>query len=215
MKGLALQMFGLLPNRNLRRLSGYFLAELGKKTYVQPTDNRGRLQWLSTGQPMHFDMFQVILNILHENTEVHGLSSRSKVLLDELRLEFDWVESEKTFLIHENAGNSIWWTFAGKLFNASMAESLAGEADKVPTDNLGISFIQTYNAADLRKKIQAVLSGPKEKVMIPIDEDFIQELKFSGCLSQQNIDWKLSERYKVDSVFDQISAMPVSVMKFS
>lgn len=186
-----------------------------KKAYVEPTKNRGRSQWLSAGQPMHFQMCQSIAEVLDGTSTPEGLSSRAESLLEDLRDEFGWVEAGKTALLYDDDGNAVWWTFAGKLFNASIAESLAGEADKVSTDNLGISFTRVYDVKALLKKIRKVLSGSKDQVMLPLEEDFIQELKFSECLSQSNIDWELAERYRVGEVFDELAGQEVRVLKSS
>ncbi|WP_252180108.1 DEAD/DEAH box helicase [Endozoicomonas sp. 4G] len=186
-----------------------------KKAYVEPTENRGRSQWLSAGQPMHFQMCQAIAEVLDGTSTPEGLSTRAESLLEDLREEFGWVETGKTALLYDDDGNAVWWTFAGKLFNASMAESLAGEADKVATDNLGISFTRVYDVKALLTKIRKVLEGSKDQVMLSLEEDFIQELKFSECLSQANIDWELAERYRVEDVFDELARKVVGVLKSS
>lgn len=183
-----------------------------KKAYVQPTENRGRSQWLSAGQPMHFEMCQAISKVLLVDTSVDFLSSRAEALLDEIREEFEWVETAKNHLIQDNQGNAIWWTFAGKLFNASLAESLAGEAEKVTTDNLGISFSQVYDIKQLLENIRSVMSGSREDIIVPIEEDFIQELKFSECLSQMNIELELSERFKVGDSFCCLAKQSVKLL---
>ena len=184
-----------------------------KRAFVEPTENRGRSQWLSAGQPMHFPMCQAIAKVLSNDAIPDGLSIRAQSLLAELREEFAWVESERTTLLYDDDGNAVWWTFAGKLFNASMAESLASEADKIATDNIGISFTRVYDIKALLKKIREVLAGSRDDVMIPIEEDFIQELKFAECLSQKNIDWELSERYRVGEAFNIVAGRNISVLK--
>ena len=184
-----------------------------KRAFVEPTENRGRSQWLSAGQPMHFPMCQAIANIFTQEEVPDGLSNRALELLEKLRDEFDWVEPGKTSLLYDEDGNGTWWTFAGKLFNASMAESLAGEADKVTTDNLGISFTRIYNVKTLVDKIRSALRDSSENVIVPLEEEFIQELKFSECLSQKNIDWELAQRYQVDEAFSAMQRKKVSVLK--
>nr|MDT0250550.1 DEAD/DEAH box helicase [Endozoicomonas sp.] len=184
-----------------------------KRAFVEPTENRGRSQWLSAGQPMHFQMCQTIAKVLSETSIPDGLSSRAASLLEGLRDEFGWVDYGTTTILYDDDGNAVWWTFAGKLFNASMAESLASEAEKISTDNLGISFTRVYDIKILLKKIRKVLAGSSDDVTVPLEEDFIQELKFSECLTQENIDWELAERYRVGEAFDVVAGFGTTLLK--
>lgn len=165
-----------------------------KKAYVEPTDLRGRSQWLSTGQPMHFEMCQAIAAVLSSEKKYEGLSSRAVEFLAEQRDEFSWLEAGKTTLVIDADGDAVWWTFAGKLFNAAIADRLACESDKVATDNLGISFSGVIDSESLVSKVRSVLTGNSKELVVPLEEDFIGELKFSECLSQQNIDKELIVR---------------------
>jgi ATP-dependent Lhr-like helicase len=183
-----------------------------KIAYVEPTDIRGRSQWLSAGQPMHYEMCQAIAEVLLSEDEVDGLSTRSQSLLAELKEEFGWLEKGKTTLVVDNDGNVNWWTFSGRLLNAAFSEMLAVEADNISSDNLCITFSHIYNIDALVMKIKDLMAGESEAISLSLEEDFIQELKFSECLSQLEIDKEILARYSVDRDFERFSKKSISVL---
>lgn len=56
-----------------------------RKAFVEPTEMRGRSQWLSAGQPLHFDLCQAIETVLSSQELPPGLSARAETLLEGLR----------------------------------------------------------------------------------------------------------------------------------
>jgi len=183
-----------------------------KIAYVEPTDMRGRSQWLSSGQPMHYEMCQSIAQVLLSGSKVDGLSSRSQGLLGELQEEFGWLEEGKNTLLIDADGNANWWTFSGRLLNAAFSEMLAGEADKITSDNLCITFSNIYDIEALVIKIKDFLAGDAEAISLSLEEDFIQELKFSECLSQMEIDKEILARYALNSDFTRFSKTSISIV---
>jgi len=182
-----------------------------KKAYVEPTDLRGRSQWLSAGQPMHFEMCQAMAHVLSSESCPEQLSDRGKLQLETLQEEFDWVTPGSTTLQFDGDGNAIWWTFAGRLFNAAAMSYLTAEADKVSCDNLGICLTKVADRDALPQRIRAFLALPPEEVRFPLDEDFVKELKFAECLSQGDIDRELAARYRVGGTFARVTAMQLAV----
>jgi ATP-dependent Lhr-like helicase len=183
-----------------------------KIAYVEPTDMRGRSQWLSAGQPMHFEMCQAIADSLLSDDKVNSLSSRSQSLLEELQEEFGWLEKGKTTLLIDVDGNASWWTFSGRLLNAAFSAMLAAEADKVVSDNLCITFSHIYNVEALVIKIKNLMAGDSEAISLSLEEEFIQALKFSECLSQREIDKEILARYSVGRDFTRLSKQVFTVL---
>lgn len=184
-----------------------------KKAYVEPTEVRGKSQWLSSGQPMHYDMCRSMADVLLGCESLPELSTRAKELLDRLRDEFDWLESGKTTLLIDDKGNAIWWTFAGKLLNAAFKTGFDGEADKVSVDNLSVTFTHVYDINSLTQRIRGVIEGQVTDVALALDEDFIRELKFSECLSQLEIDLELAERYSVSEDMRRFLSLSLAVVR--
>ena len=179
-----------------------------RKAYVEPTELRGRSQWLSSGQPLSFELCQGIPRVLsHEDTPV-VFSKRALELMAELKEEYDWVEPEKTFLISYEHDFVIWWTFAGKMINTAVANAMGGEADKVVSDNLSVSFSGVFDPKSLSKAIKKLLKNPNE-LAIPLDDKFVDELKFGVCLPESMKNKELSERYSVVDQFSALGKYPV------
>ena len=70
-----------------------------RTAYVEPTELRGRSQWLSAGQPLHFALCQAVARVLAREHAPVVFSKRALELMETLRDEYDWVEPGQTFLI--------------------------------------------------------------------------------------------------------------------
>ncbi|MDI4636712.1 DEAD/DEAH box helicase [Halomonas sp. BMC7] len=171
-----------------------------RRAYVEPTELKGRSQWLGSGQPMHFALCQAIeANLLSENTP-ESYSKRAATLLEGLREEFGWLESGQTTVLIDSDRNATWWTFAGAVFNAAMADALGDLAERVSSDNLAVSLSKVVDASRLRERIRWLLDVEDEElVQVPLDAGFIQELKFSECMPQELVEEELLARYFCDS----------------
>ncbi len=184
-----------------------------KKAYVEPTDMRGRSQWLSEGQPMHYEMCQAIAAVLEMDEKYEGLSARGNEMLDDLREEFDWIDQQKTSVLFDSEGNATWWTFSGRLLNAALSGLLTNEADKVTSDNLGIFFSHVYKSGNLSNAIADLMGQVSNEVVLTLEEDFVQELKFAECLSQIDIDKELFERYSCANDFSRLKSKKLTIVR--
>ncbi len=184
-----------------------------RKAYVEPTELRGRSQWLSTGQPLHFHLCQAVARVLARNDTPVAFSKRALELMETLREEYDWVEPCKTFLISYEDDYIVWWTFAGKIINASIAMILAGEANKVVSDNLSISFAGTVDLASLKKAIRNVIFSEAANLVVPLDGEFVDELKFGECLPQGCRDEELATRYDISEQSKLLSGYPLIMVR--
>lgn len=171
-----------------------------RRAIVEPTELRGRSQWLGSGQPMHFALCQAIESELLSADMPEGYSKRAVTLLEGLREEFGWVRSDgQATVLVDSDRNATWWTFAGAVFNAAMADALGDLADKVSSDNLAISMSKVVDTPRLRKRILRLLDAESEDVaQVPLDTGFIQELKFSECMPQSEVEAALRQRYTIE-----------------
>lgn len=173
-----------------------------RRAFVEPTDMKGRSQWLSMSQPMHFTLCQSIEAVLTTNDQPQGLSHRAIEILEQLREEFEWADEGTMVMVIDNERNATCWTFAGLVFNAAMANALECQAEKVSSNNLSLTFNKIINIDELKSKIRLLLkNGGGDDVYVPLDAKFIQELKFSECLPQQMIDEEMASRYSVAQQF--------------
>lgn len=167
-----------------------------RRAFVEPTELKGRSQWLGSGQPMHFSLCQAIEAELLSTDIPDGYSKRASTLLDGLREEFGWLEAGQTTVLVDSDRNATWWTFAGAVFNAAMTGALGDLADKVSSDNLAISLSKVVDMSRLKERIRQLLDAEGDAVVeVPLDTGFIQELKFGECMPQELVNGELSARY--------------------
>jgi ATP-dependent Lhr-like helicase len=183
-----------------------------RKAYVEPTELRGRSQWRSAGQPLHFALCQAVARVLSREEPPVTFSRRALEHMAELREAFDWVESGKTFLIADAHDSLVWWTFAGRLVNAAIAHVLAGEATKIIADNLAISFTGAVDLASMAKAIREKVFNETTEITLPLDEDFIAELKFGECLPAELRDREINARYDCSEALALLASAPMAVI---
>ncbi len=183
-----------------------------KKAFVEPSEARGKSQWVSDAQPLRYELCRAIADVLVSEVVPDGLSLRAQGLLADLRDQYGWIESGKTTIILQADGNATWWNFAGKLLNSAIKDVLSDQADKITADNESLEFRHVYSTETLINKIRMILAGNAEHLAVLLDENFVQELKFSECLSQKEIDRELSQRYSVDRDFELFRVMPMAVL---
>ncbi|MGB5834514.1 MAG: ATP-dependent helicase, partial [Thiohalocapsa sp.] len=176
-----------------------------RTAYVEPTELRGRSQWLSSGQPLHFQLCQAVARVLAREDAPVAFSKRAAEFMETLREEHDWVEAGKTFLISYDDQSVVWWTFAGRLVNAAIAEALSGEASKVVSDNLSVGFTGAAGMASIKAAISILALDDFVGLAIPLDAEFIDELKFGECLPQSIRERELAARYDVSAEYKQIA----------
>lgn len=189
-----------------------YIDWLRKKAFVEPSEARGKSQWVSDAQPLRYELCRAIADVLVSEVVPDGLSLRAQGLLVDLRDQYGWIESGKTTLILHSDGNATWRNFAGKLLNSAIKDVLSDQADKIIADNESLDFRHVYSAEALINTIRMILAGKVEHLAVLLDENFVQELKFSECLSQKEIDRELNQRYSVDRDFELFRVMPMAVL---
>lgn len=183
-----------------------------KRAFVEPSEIRGKSQWLSDAQPMGYELCRSMADVLSSEGSPDFVSARAKDLLLELRDSYAWIEEGKTTLIIDNEGNATWWNFAGKLLNSAFKDVFADLADQVVAENECVTLRRIYLPEKLGSSIREALNRDNQNLAVLLEENFIKELKFSECLPQAEIDRELSERYEVKSDFKKFKGMPLIVL---
>lgn len=184
-----------------------------KKAFVEPSEVRGKSQWVSDAQPLRYELCRAIADVLISDLVPEGLSSRAQGLLADLRDQYGWMESGKSTLILDADGNAIWWNFSGKLLNSAMKTLLEDQAEKLIADNECMSFRRVHSYDELVTGIREVITGATLNLAVMLDESFVQELKFSKCLSQEEIDRELGLRYSVRDDFERFRHLTISILR--
>jgi ATP-dependent helicase Lhr and Lhr-like helicase len=177
--------------------------------YVEPTDERGRSRWLGTGQPLGFALCQAMTRVLAREDAPVRCSRRALALLQTLRERYAWATPEQSTLVQHGDGAVRLWTFAGKLVNAALAQALRSEAATVRPDNLAIAFAGGVDVDSLGERIRRALAEPLA-ALVPLDADFVAELKFGTCLPPGLREQTMAARYDVNEAFAVLSRHPVA-----
>lgn len=147
--------------------------------HVEPTDEKGRSRWLGEGQMLSHAVCQSIRRILASDEDDPGWSRRAVQRFTELRNEHPSVSADSTCLVHSPNGQIRWWTFAGGIANALLADTLKPHCD-VKADNLSLSF----STASSVESVAELISGLRPEDVHPIPNPHAMDnLKFSECLS--------------------------------
>jgi ATP-dependent Lhr-like helicase len=184
-----------------------------RKAYVEPTDLRGRSRWLSAGQPLPFALCQAMTRVLAREGFPAKFSRRAVEFMQTLREDYDWVEPGRTVLVSAEDNSVVWWTFAGKLVNASIAQALREQAANIKSDNLCVSFVGGVDAAALRAAIRNLVLAETAERMIPLHESFIAELKFGECLPPRCREQELAARYDTAEALALLAGYPLVLMR--
>lgn len=184
-----------------------------KKAYVEPSEVRGKSQWVSDAQPLRYELCRAIADVLAADVVPDGLSSRAQGLLADLRDQYGWLEQGKSTFILDTEGNAIWWNFAGKLLNSAFKDALADQAEKIIAYNECMEFRQLYSDRDLINAVRSLLASEEQTLEMPLDEAFVKELKFSECLSPEEIERELGARYSVQRDYALFCSIPVVVLR--
>jgi len=166
--------------------------------FVEPSDERGAAQWRSAGVPMSLDLCQTVLAELHSDEVPSFLSERARMQLETIREEYDFLETDETILLYDGSNQVTWWTFAGQLYNTAAANLFTDLGAKVQASNLCIDWLGAVKPDVIFREISQRLLHSTASPDVPLDSEFIRELKFSECLDQQVIEEELQQRHSID-----------------
>ena len=121
------------------------------------------------------------------------LGQRTKRATEQLatvQSSFAWLTGAETALVHDAHGKTTWWTFAGQLANAALAETLRG-AGAARVSNLALAFDGRVSAESLTQELAA---HAEDSYRPEFSEDAIEGLKFQQCLPAPSIGEVLERR---------------------
>ena len=154
--------------------------------YVEPAADSGRSKWKSLGPGLGFPMCRRIRDILATVVEREWWSKRAKEAMAEARNEYYWLTTDGTVVTSEPNGELMWWTFAGRAVNASLAYALQPRiSGKIAHDNFAVKVEIGSTLSDFETHIAAIRSQPHNALLPEIDADAITALKFSDCMPHE------------------------------
>jgi ATP-dependent Lhr-like helicase len=109
-----------------------------------------------------------------------SLSRRANAQLVILRGERPEVRTGATSVVSEPSGVKRWWTFAGWKANLALAEAVAGHRGSVTAvEDLWIALDTPTSVSDV---VTASGDAADTELRPAVDEEAIEDLKFSECL---------------------------------
>ena len=134
---------------------------------VEPTDAPGVARWTGGGQPLGAHVARGIRSVLCGADPVGvEISSRATERLASARTDQWWANEDATTVVRDDAGKTIWWTFAGwkaNLWLGAVAAQAGCRTTVNQIDDLTISLDPDADVAKLR----AALGGSRRRPTRP------------------------------------------------
>ena len=155
---------------------------------VEPTDAPGIARWTGGGQPLGAHVARGVRSVLC-GADPFGVevSSRAADRLASARTEQWWVKDEATTVVRDDAGKTIWWTFAGWKANLWLAAVAAQAGCRTTVNRIDDLTISLDSTADVTKLRAALAEADLEQLALApwITNEAIDGLKFSECIPRQ------------------------------
>ena len=156
--------------------------------HVEPTDAPGIARWTGGGQPLGAHVARGVRSVLC-GTDPFGVevSSRAADRLASARTEQWWVKDDATTVVRDDAGKTIWWTFAGWKANLWLAAVAAQAGCRTTVNRIDDLTISLDTTADVMKLRAALTEADLEQLALApwITNEAIDGLKFSECIPRQ------------------------------
>jgi ATP-dependent Lhr-like helicase len=177
-----------------------------RRAYVQLADEQGRSRWFGSGRVLSFQLSQAMRAVLESPLANEWCSQRAALALEEAKEEFGWLEPGSSFMIGpESNGVLVWWTFAGMLANAAIAERVSEITglSTVPS-NLSIKLSGDFGENLFTDVVRRVAERPPILGAATSLDSAIDGLKFSDCLPRDVAELILRSR-----LADQVGVLHV------
>jgi ATP-dependent Lhr-like helicase len=149
---------------------------------VVPAPDSGKSRWLGSGRPLSASLGRSIERVAAGGEPGCTLSRRASTRLQEIRGRLDFVDGYSMPVVHDAAGRTTVWTFAGDRANAMLAGSLRlGGLSVASTNGLAL-VVRDANASAVAAAITRI---DPVKARPDVPSGLAAELKFSECLPPQ------------------------------
>lgn len=152
---------------------------------VEPTEAPGIARWTGGGLPLGAHVARGVRAVLC-GADPFGveLSRRATDRLASARTEQWWVKDESSTVVRDDAGKTIWWTFAGWKANLWLAAVAAQAGCRTTVNRIDDLTISLDSSADVAKLRAALAEADLEQLVLApwITDEAIDGLKFSECI---------------------------------
>jgi ATP-dependent Lhr-like helicase len=176
--------------------------------HVESTAERGRSRWLGEGQFLSYRVCQSIRGVLASDAVEECWSKRASDALHEIRSDYPFASLDSTSLARDPNGEIHWWTFAGGIANALLANHLKSRCD-VHADNLSIQFRTASSVDQIEEAVRAI---DADSVLPVAASEAIDNLKFSEALPPRLAAEVLHARFNDTAAVRSVLAQPRRVV---
>ena len=167
-----------------------------KVARVQPGEIAGNARWSGSGAAMSSDMAESAARILAGKDPPVQLTQRAIQAMARLRDAYQNAALGK--LTGDPSSESIWWTFAGGLYNQAVRSMFKEQT--VRSDNFSVTF--KNGGSQTITIIGELLKGPAPSP--PINKQMVKALKFSECLPPELLDQLLAARFNLTETHQKL-----------
>lgn len=185
-----------------------------KTAYVEPSDVQGRSRWEGSVRALHFDLCRAIRRVLSDGVVPVTLTQRAQERLQEVRDELTWLQTEGTALVRDGV-ELLWWTFAGRLANQTLAHHLGALSDTPTRATNHYVRLQSSCEVDALRQALDDLRGRVETLAPDVAADALTGLKFSACLPPTLATRLVSRRISDPAAVARVLAEPLRVVTVS
>jgi ATP-dependent Lhr-like helicase len=156
-----------------------------RRIFVTPSESRGKVRWHGLRRGLSFAVTQRIRVLLLGEAASPRWSSRAKDQMKEQREALGPLAEQCGRIWHDaNVDRIRWTTFAGATVNGLLGSILKGRLSiEVSWDDFELSLPRSADVLAIRNLAAELLSSTAPLVdAIPLDEDVLEQLKFSVCL---------------------------------
>jgi len=162
--------------------------------FVEPTEARGRSQWLGSSQPLHFELCRAIRRVLTRGELPIKLTARGQRALEEAVEQTPWIDDDSTAIVRAPDGSLDWWTFAGLAANATLGEALGAlHRSGARGQNLTVPLWDHVTWDSIQARL-AELDRHELARSVIITDEALEGLKFASCLPAELAVASLAQR---------------------
>lgn len=159
----------------------------GRKIFVSPSSGKGRARWYGKGEGLSFELAQQVKEVLLSEVLSEKWSKRCETRMNALREEYLVLGVDREPCFHDpDAKQMIWWSFAGRFLNESLASLLASrDGLEAKFDDFNLRFSSDTDFDLVLATLNDVISEPQAIEQLPISTQWLDGLKFSQCLPER------------------------------
>ena len=186
-----------------------------RQVYVEPSSEPGRSRWLSPGQPLPYELCQAMLQVLAGSRPEEPwvwLSKRARSALEDIRMTYEWAETQATALVSDSNGVS-WWTFGGGVLNNALAECLEGHLGGIRYDNFAPRFKDERTITEIADVIRAFLAAEQDAIYPRISDEVREDYKFGECVPVLLLEAMIKQRFSCGRAWRELRQTKVKVIR--